>query len=183
MLGNHEVADSTSPYQGSFFRVMVETIRLPSGDEAVREFVLHPGASAVVAIRDGSVLLVRQNRHACGTDLLEIVAGKLDVAGETPEECAHRELEEETGFRAGTLEPLGVFYTSPGFTNERFHLYMATDLEQVAPSPETDGGEPISTEWLPLDQALDAVMRGRILDGKTALGLSLARLRGTGSAR
>lgn len=180
MLGNHELLGESSPYEGGFFKVVVDTIRLPSGQEALREYVLHPGASAVVAVRDGMALLVRQNRHAIGSDLLEIVAGKLDVAGETPEGCAHRELEEETGYRAGRLEPLGTFYSSPGFTDERFHLFLATELEQVAPTPETDAGEPISTEWLALDEAVDAVVGGRILDGKTALGLVLARLRGAG---
>lgn len=177
MLGNHDLVAEGSPYEGGFFKVMVDTIRLPDGHEALREYVLHPGAAAVVAIRDGAALLVRQNRHAVGSELLEIVAGKLDVPGESPIECANRELEEETGFRAGSLEPLGTFYSSPGFTNERFHLFLATDLEQVAPAPETDGGEPIATEWLPLDQAVEAVVGGQIIDGKTALGLVLAQLR------
>lgn len=180
MLGNHELVGESSPYEGGFFKVMVDTIRLPDGHEALREYVLHPGASAVVAIRGGQALLVRQNRHAIGSDLLEIVAGKLDVAGETPEECAHRELEEETGYQAGSMEALGTFYSSPGFTNERFHLFLATELTRVAPAPETDAGEPISTEWLPLDQAVEAVVAGRITDGKTALGLVLATLRGAG---
>ncbi|GAC1363957.1 MAG: NUDIX hydrolase [Actinomycetota bacterium] len=180
MLGNHALVNSVSPFEGGFFRVVVDTIRLPNGDEAVREYVLHPGAAAVVVVCDGAVLLVRQNRHAVGNDLLEIPAGKLDVEGETPEECAHRELEEETGYRAGALEPLGVFYSSPGFTNERFHLFVATDVVQAAPAPQTDGGEPISIEWLPLDEAVAAVVSGRIRDGKTALGLVLARLRGAG---
>ena len=181
MLGNHELLDEVSPFEGGFFRVKVDTIRLPSGDEALREYVLHPGASAVVAIQDGMALLVRQNRHAVGTDLLEIVAGKLDVAGETPAECAQRELEEETGYQAGRLEAMGTFYSSPGFTNECFHLFLATDLVQVAPAPDHDAGEPIVTEWWPLAEAVAAVLDGRIVDGKTALGLSLAVVRGAGS--
>jgi ADP-ribose pyrophosphatase len=131
----------------------------------------------VVPLSDGAVLLVRQNRHAVGADLLEIPAGKLDVPGEDPLECAQRELKEETGYVAGTFESLGVFYSSPGFTDERFYLYLATELEQVAPAPEHDGGEPISAEWLRLDAAVDAVTTGKIVDGKTALGLVLARLK------
>jgi ADP-ribose pyrophosphatase len=174
---NHEVIESRSPYQGGFFSVHVDRIRLPGGREATREWVRHPGAAAVVPLKDGAVLLVRQNRHAVGADLLEIPAGKLDVPGEDPLECARRELKEETGYVAGTYESLGVFYSSPGFTDERFSLYLATDLEQVDPEPEHDGGEPISAEWLRLDAAVDAVTTGKIVDAKTALGLVLAHLK------
>jgi ADP-ribose pyrophosphatase len=157
--------------------VVVDRIRLPHGQAAVREIVRHTGASAVVPVRDGAVLLVRQNRHAVGASLLEIPAGKLDVAGESPEECARRELIEETGFRAGTLERLGTFYSSPGFTDEAFHLYLAGDLEEAGPPPEHDEGEPITAEWLSLDDALAALDDGRIVDAKTALGLALVKLR------
>jgi ADP-ribose pyrophosphatase len=131
----------------------------------------------VVPLKGGAVLLVKQNRHAVGADLLEIPAGKLDVPGEDPVECARRELREETGYVAGTLESLGVFYSSPGFTDERYHLYLATELEQVDPAPDHDNGEPISAEWLRLDAAVDAVTTGKIVDAKTALGLLLARLK------
>jgi ADP-ribose pyrophosphatase len=174
---NHELIESQTPYEGGFFSVHVDRIRLPNGREAIREFVRHPGAAAVVPLKEGAVLLVRQNRHAVGADLLEIPAGKLDVPGEDPADCARRELKEETGFVAGVLESLGVFYSSPGFTNERFHLFLATELEQVEPAPEHDGGEPISIEWLRLEAAVDAVTTGKIADAKTALGLVLARLK------
>jgi ADP-ribose pyrophosphatase len=173
----HEVVDSTSPYEGGFFRVVVDQIRLPGGRVVRREIVRHTGAAAVVPLRGGEVLLVRQNRHAVGDDLLEVPAGKLDVAGEAPEDCAHRELEEETGFRAGALEKLGMFYSSPGFTDEAFHLYLATDLSEVGAAPTHDDGEPIASEWLALDDALAAIADGRIVDAKTALGLALVRLR------
>lgn len=176
MPTNHEVLESQTPYQGIFFSVQADRIRLPNGPEAIREFVRHPGAAVVVPVRDGEVLLVRQNRHAVGSDLLEVPAGKLDP-GEDPAACAQRELQEETGFEAGTLVALGAFYASPGFTDERYHLYAATDLRQVAPPPEDDGGEPISIEWLRLDAAVDAVTTGTIMDAKTALGLALVTLR------
>ena len=94
MSTNHEVIESRSPYRGSFFSVQVDRIRLPNGREATREIVRHPGAAAVVPLKDGAVLLVRQNRHAVGSDLLEIPAGKLDVPGEGPADCARRELKE-----------------------------------------------------------------------------------------
>ena len=177
MTGNHEIVESRSPYRGGFFTVLVDRIRMPDGHIATREWVRHPGAAAVVPVRDGEVMLVRQNRHAVGDDLLEIPAGKLDVPGEDPAAAAGRELEEETGFRAWTMEPLGVFYVSPGFTNEQFHLFLASDLEQIGPPPTHDGGEPISTEWVPLDEAVQAVEVGRIVDAKTALGLVLVKLR------
>jgi ADP-ribose pyrophosphatase len=173
----HEILSSETPYRGGFFTVVVDRIRLPNGRETKREYVLHPGAAAVVPVRDSSVLLVRQNRHAVGADLLEIPAGKLDVAGEEPAACADRELLEETGYRAGRLEPLGDFYASPGFTDERFHLFLATDLQQEGPAPTHDEGEPISTEWLGLDEAVAAVQDGRISDSKSALGIVLAKLR------
>lgn len=178
MTANHEILTSQSPYTGGFFSVEVDTIRLPSGRVAKREIVRHPGAAAVVPVQDGRVLLVRQMRHAVGTDLLEIPAGKLDVPGEAPADCARRELVEETGYLPGSLEPLGVFYASPGFTDERFHLFLATGLVAAGPAPDNDDGEPISTEWLGLDDALEAVTRGSIADGKTALGIALVALRG-----
>jgi len=178
VTSNHEILASETPFRGGFFSVEVDTIRLPNGNVAKREFVRHPGAAAVVPLKDGRVLLVRQIRHAIGADLLEIPAGKLDVAGEDPADCARRELEEETGYRPGTLEPLGAFSTSPGFTDERFHLYLATDLVQTGPQPEHDGGEPITAEWWALDEALDAVIGGTITDAKTVVGIALVRLRG-----
>jgi ADP-ribose pyrophosphatase len=174
---NHEVIESRSPYRGLFFSVQVDRVRLPGGREVTREFVRHPGSAAVVPLRDDRVLLVRQNRHAVRADLLEIPAGKLDVPGEDPADCARRELREETGFEAGRLESLGVFSSSPGFTDERFSLYLGTELEQVGPAPDHDGGEPISIEWLRLDDAVDAVTTGTIVDAKTALGLVLVSLR------
>jgi ADP-ribose pyrophosphatase len=177
MSGSQEVLDSSTPFTGSFFSVVVDTVRLPGGRAATREIVRHPGAAAVVPLRDGAVMLVRQHRHAVEADLLEIPAGKLDVPGEDPVACARRELEEETGHRAGTLEPMGVFYSSPGFTDEAYHLFLATDLERSGPAPDHDGGDPISAEWLGLDEAVAAVRSGDIRDAKTALGIVLAKLR------
>lgn len=171
-MPQHEVLDSQVPYQGGFFSVVVDTIRLPGGRVTKREYIRHPGAAAVVAIEDGSVLLVRQNRHAVGEDLLEIPAGKLDVPGESPVDCARRELTEETGYEAGSLAPLGAFWTSPGLTDERCHLFLATGLVPEGPVPDHDDGEPITIEWLPVSDAV-AVIGTRIVDMKTALGIAL----------
>lgn len=173
--GNHEILESASPYRGGIISVEVDTIRLPNGRTTKREIVRHAAASAVVAVADARVLLVRQNRHAVGADLLEIPAGKLDE-GEDPEACARRELQEETNYAASGLRPLGAFYVSPGFTDERVHLYLASGLTRLGPPPVDDDGEPITSEWLGLQQAVEAVTTGRIVDAKTALGLVLARL-------
>lgn len=171
--GNHAVVESTTAFAGGFFTVVVDKIRLPDGHITNRDYVRHPGAAAVVPVLGDEVLLVRQNRHAIGSDLLEIPAGKLDVEGEPPEECARRELEEETGYQADDWVALGAFYTSPGFTDERFHLYLARGLRVVAPPPETDHGEPIAIEWVAMEQALAGVASGEITDSKTVIGLLL----------
>lgn len=171
-MPQHEVLDSQVPYQGGFFRVVVDTIRLPGGRVTKREYIRHPGAAAVVAVDDGAVLLVRQNRHAVGDDLLEIPAGKLDVPGESPVDCARRELAEETGYGAGSLAPLGAFWVSPGLTDELCHLFLATGLASDGPAPDHDDGEPITVVWLPLQEAVAAI-GSRIVDAKTALGIAL----------
>ncbi|HEU5001731.1 MAG TPA: NUDIX hydrolase [Actinomycetota bacterium] len=170
---NHEVVESATPFTGGFFSVVVDRIRLPDGHITNRDYVRHPGAAAVVPVLGDEVLLVRQNRHAVGRDLLEIPAGKLDVDGEPPELCARRELEEETGYQADEWAPLGAFYSSPGFTDERFHLYVARTLRRVAPPPETDHGEPIAIEWVAMAEALAALRDGSIVDSKTVIGLLL----------
>ena len=152
---------------------------------ATREIVGHPGAVAILAIDDEDrVLLVRQYRVAVGEALLEIPAGTLDVMDdgsiEDPERAAPRELEEETGMRAGTWRRIASFYTAPGFASELMHLYLATDLrpadgERLTP----DADEHLLLERLPWRDAVAAAERGELRDGKTILGLLwLARVRG-----
>ena len=148
-------------------------MKLPDGREAERELALHPGAVAIIPILDdGRILLVRQYRHAVGAELLEIPAGKLDVDGESPQECAARELTEETGYEASEWEELLTFYTSPGFTNETITLFRATGLRKVgsfAPG-EIAGIEPIEP-----GSARRMVTTGEIADGKTIIALLLER--------
>lgn len=160
-------------FKGALLEVLVEEIRLPDGSTSRREIVRHPGAVGIVAVIDGQFLLVRQNRHAVGQDLLEIPAGKLDP-GESPEECGERELFEETGFRPFTLHHLTTYLPTPGYSNEKIHIYLTTDAEQHAKAQESDEGEPIYTEWLALPEAADAVRDGRIVDSKTIIGITLA---------
>src|SRR5258705_4793733 len=123
-------------YDGKLSKVSLESFRFPDGGSSEREIVHHPGAVAVVAFDDEWVRLVRQPREAVGEDaLLELPAGKLDVEGESPLECARRELVEEVGIRAGSWQQLQFFYVSPGWTDEELHLFAATGLDQVEASP------------------------------------------------
>lgn len=159
------------------FRLHVNTERatLPNGRRLDLDIVRHPGAAAVVPFSSADeVILIRQYRHAAGGMLLEVPAGKLDQ-GEEPATCAARELEEEAGCRAGRLEPLGWIWTSPGFTDERIHLFAAFDLCEVGQRHEAD--EYIQTLRMPLSQALDLVWRGELTDAKSALALVQAARR------
>lgn len=164
-----------SASRGSSIRLTTETVDLPNGRRVELDLVHHPGAAAVVPFMgDGRVLLIRQYRFATGGEILEVPAGKLDP-GEAPEVCAARELEEETGYRAGRLERLGAIWTTPGFCNEVIHLYAAFDLAKSEQRLEPD--EIIELVPTPFDEALDGLSSG-IVDGKTAAALLLAARRG-----
>ena len=164
------------------FQVVVSTERfpLPSGGELELDIVQHPGAAAIVPfVSDSDVLLIRQYRHATGGTIIEVPAGKIDP-GESPATTAARELEEEVGQRAGRLEELGWIWTTPGFANEKIHLYAAFELSATASRPEDD--ELIEVIPTPLDQALDWIWRGELTDAKSAIALihaarSVGRLR------
>jgi len=162
-------------YRGSFFDVTLEDVTLPDGRELSLDIVRHPGAAAVVPfLSENEVLLIRQYRYAVGGTIWEIPAGKLD-AGEEPLACAARELEEETGQRAGRLESLGDILTTPGFTDERIYLYAAHDLEATTQRLEDD--EVIELVPMPLAAALELVWSGEMNDGKSALALVRAAQR------
>ena len=155
-------------YQGRSIAVWVEDAVLPNGHTTPLDVVRHPGASAVVPFETGDdVILIRQYRHAVGGTIWEVPAGKLD--GDAPEVCAARELEEEAGRRAGRLEPLATILTTPGFTDERIHLFAAFDLEPVPHRREAD--EVIELVTMPLARALDLVWSGELCDAKSALAL------------
>jgi len=155
-------------YQGRVLTVLGEEATLPNGRRTELEMIRHPGASAIVPfLSDTEVLLIRQYRHAAGGTILEVPAGKLD--GEAPEICARRELEEETGRRAGRLVSLGSILTTPGFTDERIHLFAAFDLIEVPQRLEHD--EWIELVPVPFAEALRMVWSGEIEDAKSALAL------------
>jgi ADP-ribose pyrophosphatase len=180
------VIDSRILHRGRYLTFRIDTVERPDGSRATREIAGHPGAVAILALdAEDRVLLVRQWRVAAGQALLEIPAGTLDVAAdgsvEDPDLAAPRELEEETGMRAGSWRLLARFYTAPGFTSELMHLYLATDLrlaEGHRLGPDED--ELLLLERLPWQDALAAAERGEVGDAKSLVGLLwLARLRGT----
>ena len=155
--------------KGRFIRVSLENHRLPDGREADFEIVRHPGGAAVLPVLDdGRIVLIRQFRPAVGSHILELPAGKLDE-GEAPEVCALRELEEETGYRAGQLESLGKMWTAVGFCDELLHLYLARDLTPGSRALEPN--EFIEPVTVTLDEALELIERDEIRDGKTQLAL------------
>lgn len=166
------VLSSQEVFEGRIIRVRRDEVELPGGRRSAREVVEHPGAVAVVAVDDqGEVLLVRQYRHAVGRVTLEIPAGTLKP-GEDPLDCARRELEEETGCRAESFHRLASFYTTPGFTSELMHLYLAEGLRSGAQNPDED--EDLELVRLPLPKALEVVTEEDRGDGKSLAGLLLA---------
>ena len=146
----------------------------PEGERMTRDIVHHPGAVAVVAIDADEVILVRQYRAALHDDLLEIPAGKRDIAGEPPELTAARELEEEVGLRPTNLEPLAGFHNSVGFCDEFVHIYLATDFETVPVDHDGPEEAHMTIERWSLDDVAAGLSDGRITDAKTLIGLHAA---------
>ena len=158
-------------YAGKVVNLRRDTVLLPNGKEATREVVEHPGAVAIVPVLpDGRVLMVRQFRHPVGRVLLEIPAGKLD-SGEDPDECAMRELEEETGYRAGVIERKASIFTGPGFTDEVIHMYIAHELVPTTVNPDDDEFLEVRA-YVPQD-IRRMIREGLICDAKTISGLFL----------
>ena len=161
-------------HTGRIVNLDLDTVRFPDGSTGQLEMLRHPGASAVVPLLDPAdhpdprVMLIRQFRHAAESFIWEVPAGRLD-AGETPEQCAARELEEEVGLRAGAMERLTTIYTTPGFTDERIHLFLATDLRPGRQQRESD--EFMEVETRPWSAVMRMVREGEIVDGKTLVSL------------
>jgi len=169
LLGSEKI------FKGLVFDVERDRLREESGIEIVRDVVRHPGgAGALPLFDDGRVALVRQYRHPARRELLEIPAGRIED-GETSEECAAREVEQEIGFRAGRMEKLAEFYSTPGFCEERLYVYLATGL--TPGSQNLDHDELIEIVYLPLDEAVRMAERGGIEDSKTIIALLMANRR------
>ncbi len=166
-------------YQGSLISLAVGTFADPDGDTFERDVVHHPGAVSVVPVVDEgtAVLMVRQYRAAIDRDLLEIPAGKRDVADEPPETTARRELEEEVGMRAGRLERLAEFFNSPGFCDEHSFVFMALDLDPCDITAHSVEERHMTVERVALDDVPALVASGAIVDAKSIIGLCLARER------
>jgi len=168
---------SSRQYTGRIINLDVDTVRFPDGTTGTLEMIRHPGASAVLPFLsdpsgdDPELLLIRQYRYAADGFVYEIPAGRLD-AGEAPEACAHRELLEETGCRATRMEHLCTFYTTPGFTDEKIHAFMASELTRGEAQLEAD--EFVELKPVTLSRALEMVRDGEIVDAKTALTLLYA---------
>jgi ADP-ribose pyrophosphatase len=168
-----ETISSRRGYDGAWVHVRVDEVRLPSGRVRPREVVEHPGAVAIVALTTaGDVLLLRQFHHAIGRSLLGLPAGTLEP-GEAPAATARRELREETGYAAGDLRELASYYTSPGYTDERLTIFLATDCAPAAGGRDRD--ELISVAAVPLAAipALVAPGPNQLHDAKSLIGLLL----------
>jgi len=163
-----------SIFKGRIIDLSLETVTLPNGATAELEIITHPGAAAVVPMKDETtVVMIRQYRHAVGGFIYEIPAGKLHP-GEDPRECAVREVEEEIGYKVGNLEPLLSFFTTPGFTNEVIHIFLGKDLQPGTQDLGAD--EVLEVLEMPIDKAIALIKEGTIRDGKTIIGLQMAYL-------
>ena len=166
-------------YTGVVVNLNVDTVTLPNGLTVDLEVVRHPGAAAVVPLKDdGTVILIRQFRHAAGGFIYEIPAGKLHP-GEDPKVCAARELEEEVGYRASRFELLSSIFTAPGFTDEVIHVYRATGLTKGR--QQLDRDEVLEVIEMPLREAMAMIQDGSIRDAKTMIGLQSVYIQSIGS--
>jgi ADP-ribose pyrophosphatase len=168
-MPEYRTLSSKYVYQGHNIRLRLDNVQLPSGRETVREVIEHNGAVVIIALdEDKNVLLVSQFRHAAGKELLELPAGGIDP-GETPEQTARREMQEETGYNPDKLESMGGFYSAPGYAAEFLHLFLATELMPARLIAEDT--EEIKLVRVPLRDAVEMIRTGEIEDAKSIAGL------------
>jgi len=168
-----EVIKHETVYRGRAFNVWRDEVRFHNQNTAVLDIIEHVGAVTILPLdADGRILFIRQYRHAAGKELLELPAGTID-AGEQPENCALREIREETGFAAGKMVRIGEFFLAPGYSTEFMVVYLATELH---PDPlPGDADEFITLEPIPFEQAYALALNGKLQDGKSLAALLLAR--------
>lgn len=164
-----ETIDFEWVYRGKLLHARKDMVRLPNGGTSSREYITHPGAAVILPVfENGDVLLERQHRYPCRRDFIEVPAGKLDP-GESHETCAHRELIEETGYRAGEMTFLFEFYPAIGYCDEIMYFYLARDLEFVGHARDQD--EFLDILRIPFTEAMDMIRRGEICETKTTTAL------------
>lgn len=172
---NYKILKSDKIFNGKVFDIQVDQIEYDSGNSGVREIVIHPGGAVALAVTDNDkIILVKQFRYPFQKTLLELPAGKLDE-GEDPEKCAVRELEEETGYKPGTVKKLGAIYTSPGFCSEILHIYLAENLKEGVHNRE-EGETDMEVLELTLEDIEGKIASGEIVDAKTISGIHYYKL-------
>lgn len=156
-------------HNGDFLVLNKDTVLLPNGKTSTREFVTHPGAACVVAVdEDDNILMVKQYRYPVSKVMYEVPAGKLD-SGEEPINCARRELEEETGYKANNFDLIGSLYPAPAYSNEIIYIYLATKLTKTNMSLDED--EFLVCEKIKISKVLEMIMNGQITDAKTQIAV------------
>ncbi len=173
MILEEKTMNSEKIYNGKIINLRIDTVELPEHKYQKREIVEHPGGVCVLALTENKeMILIKQFRKPAEEVLLEIPAGKLEP-GEDPKECGLRELKEETGYTCEKIEFLSLFYTSPGFSDEKIYLYLATGLKEGEACP--DEGEYVETLKINIPDALDMIKSGKIKDAKTIIGILLSK--------
>lgn len=170
-LKEENVVSTKVIYRGKVINLRLDEIVTKNGTKYVREIVEHPGAVAILAfLDDNTILMVKQYRRAVNKILLELPAGTLKI-NESPEECAIRELEEETGYKAHKIEKLGAFYLAPGYSSEKLYVFIAKELEKSEQNLEID--EEINVEKVSIKELLSMIDKGEIEDAKTIASILL----------
>jgi ADP-ribose pyrophosphatase len=168
---------SETLYEGKIIQLQLDDVKLPNGKTSKRELIKHPGAVAVIALKDdGKIIMVEQYRKALERSIIEIPAGKLEP-GEEPEKTALRELEEETGYGAKSIESLISFYTSPGFADELVHVFLVKDLYVLENASEPDEDEFVELLEVTLEEAQQLLDDQRVYDAKTAYAIQYLQLK------
>lgn len=172
MTMKFDTLESKTIYQGRVFSLRLDQVRMPNGNQTQVDIIDHPPAVTLVPFdAEGNIWFIRQYRHPTGMEILELPAGVIE-ADEPPDECARREIREETGMSAGNIQPIGAFYQVPGYSTEYLYVYLAWDLK---PDPlPGDEDEFISVERIPIDRAYQMAQNGDIPDSKTLAALLLA---------